>query len=402
MRNCASLLLLLVWVCTLQADVTQESSLKEGVQLTGILQRELSQEIKVKTLVWKDLVPLNVVSHGQNVKKGQLLIKLDSSRIEEELKVEQIRLKQKKLELALLEGECESLQKSLTLKKQHAEWNLKQAQMHLKNFDETHKPIRESNAKMQFKKAVDALDYEKEELRQLKAMYREDQLVEKTEEMILKRQKNNIAVYQNRVENEKIKLDDVIKLNLPAERVNLLHNLNQKRLSFESLQKEVPLLIHKKQAEVELKTLSVEKLQKRIGQLKEDQKGFEIISPVEGIVYHGRFSKQGWSGNELLEEARRKKVSLPANETVLTVFSKSPFMVKCLIRQSIVHQYPLKGSVTLKKNQASEISYKGSVVHLSEVPTQTGLFELHVRLSEQENLKAGMNVYLNPGVNPIL
>ena len=85
-------------------------------------------------------------------------------------------------------------------------------------FNKVDGPFNEQMAAFLVKSAENDLSYETEELKQLEKMYKADDLMEDTEEIILKRARDNVERAKFMVQRAKTMRDGMTKLTLPRTR----------------------------------------------------------------------------------------------------------------------------------------------------------------------------------------
>ena len=96
------------------------------------------------------------------------------------------------LSLALARAELKSLEKMAPLEMAAAQRAKQTAEEDLKRFLERQRPFERKSARFSLKSSEHNLEYRTEELKQLEKMYKADDLTEETEEIILKRARNDV------------------------------------------------------------------------------------------------------------------------------------------------------------------------------------------------------------------
>ena len=67
-----------------------KGSLKPKVQLDAVFESLDMTPVKLETKAWTDLTVLEAVAHGARVKKGQVLVKLDTEKLVEQIKEQEL------------------------------------------------------------------------------------------------------------------------------------------------------------------------------------------------------------------------------------------------------------------------------------------------------------------------
>src|SRR5262249_45341065 len=145
------------------------------------------------------------LEHGTPVKKGDVMMEMDLEKID--LALRDLRLERKLTELAIRQAreELPILEKSLPLDLAMAERGKKQADEDLKQFLDVDRAMMASDAEQSVKMATFSLESAREELKQLQKMYRDKDLTEETEEIILKRQRFYVEMYDHFLKESRIR-----------------------------------------------------------------------------------------------------------------------------------------------------------------------------------------------------
>ena len=186
------------------------------VALDGVFEAQNQTELFVRPQEWTGLSVLKAVEHGAVVKQGDLVLALDTEKIDRtiadlrtEMELNEVALKQAAAQLAAMD-------KLASLDDQTANRNRRIAEEDLKRFEELEEPLLTKVANYNLKSAHETVEYAEEEYRQLEKMYKADDLKEETEKIVLRRA-------QNGVERAKVLLDvaqaaheDAVKLVIRA------------------------------------------------------------------------------------------------------------------------------------------------------------------------------------------
>ena len=141
---------------------------------------------------WSDFTVLKAVPHGDRVQKGETLVWLDMEDIDEQLQDTEQSVRLNKLALQLATTELENTKTTLPLDLEAAIRTKKIADDDLNYFLKINKSFLIESAQFSLKSSQQSLEYAEEELKQLEKMYDADDLTEETEEIVLKRAKNDV------------------------------------------------------------------------------------------------------------------------------------------------------------------------------------------------------------------
>lgn len=138
----------------------------------------------------------------------------------------QLSVERQKLDRARQEVENQEVSGRGSVEKSAAERELAQAR--LRTFDEKEAPNRLGKARLDLQQAKDNLDEAKEELDQLEMMYKEENLADKTREIVIRRGKRRLDRAGERLALQQRELETLEGNTLPHERAKLALELEEK------------------------------------------------------------------------------------------------------------------------------------------------------------------------------
>ncbi|MBI4328001.1 MAG: hypothetical protein HY674_22450, partial [Chloroflexi bacterium] len=226
-------------------------ALKSKLQLDAVFEAAEMAPVKVSPKVWADLTVSEVVPHGARVRKGDWLVKLETDKIEEQIRDLEQEQPLTKVALELAVAELENLKQSTPLKLEAARRSQRRADEDYDYFEATGRAQREKTARFGVKSSEQRLENEKEELAQLQKMYQADDLTEETEEIILKRQKFAVEAAEHGLETAKLNADRELKTSIPREDETLKSQKRDQDLAFALADQSLPKALAKKRLEIE-------------------------------------------------------------------------------------------------------------------------------------------------------
>ena len=161
---------------------------------------------------WRSIAPL---PHGAAVRKGDVLLKLETDKLDRT--IADLRADLKISELAIHQGQdqLQALEKAVPLDLEASQRAARVAEEDRKFFFDVAKPFNLKAIDFELKVAKEALEYEQEELRQLEKMYKADDITEETEEIVLRRARDTVERAKFAVEVAQLMHDHALKFDLP-------------------------------------------------------------------------------------------------------------------------------------------------------------------------------------------
>ena len=141
---------------------------------------------------------------------------------------------------------------------------LELAKLRLQVFDETEMPIRLAKSRLELQEATDSLDEAKEELEQLELMYKEQDLADKTREIVIRRSQRRLARTDAHLKLQAEDLKVLEERTLPQDRAKLELDLLDKQRAADTATRSAVSALHDKRIAVLAAESEVARLQREI------------------------------------------------------------------------------------------------------------------------------------------
>ena len=274
----------------------EKGPLTSAVTLKGTTQGIDSTEIAVKLRAWAGpMIVLSAVEHGTPVKAGDVLVKFDIVKLD--AAIAEAKNEHLLAETALLEAEAELpiLQKQAPLDLAAAQRDLKYATEDFERFrDIDRKAFLQSNEFM-LKSASFSLESARENLKQLQKMYRDKDLTEETEQIILKRYKFMVELNEFESGVAKIESERFLKDVLPRREQAVKDAVVKAELAFAKARDVNPLTLKQKQSALSKLRFDETKAREHLANLEKDREALIVKAPSDGLVYYGRNVRGQWN-----------------------------------------------------------------------------------------------------------
>ncbi len=232
-----------------------------------------------------------IVPHGTVVSKGENLVWFEREEIDKKIKDADIALQLAKFNL---EGEVfdyEQFLKSQQLDKEAAERSRQAAQQDYDNFVEVDRERQLKSAAFSLKSSLASLENAQEELKQLEQMYKEDDLTEESEEIVLKRAKQAVESAQFRLESTEIQIQRMVDQGIPRQTADPRGITSAGRDGLSKVDHELNLARQRREIELAQAKDKFEQQEKDLVELKEERKRMVLTSPIDGIALHGKLNR---------------------------------------------------------------------------------------------------------------
>ncbi|MBK1831960.1 HlyD family efflux transporter periplasmic adaptor subunit [Verrucomicrobiaceae bacterium R5-34] len=363
-----------------------EKPFKKEVSLTATFLPTQSTAISVDPAVWTDFEITSLVSQGAVVKKGDTLIGIDSQKIDEQIdKMEKDRVIGK-LNLAKAQQELASLEITTPRSLESHARAAKEAAENLKWFKETGLPLSIEATKNSVINDELNLAYQLEELKQLEKMYKEDDKIEETEEIILTRTRNSVKRAKFGLKSSKLSSARKLETELPRQLKSYELAAENSRIANENAKATLPRALELKRKEVAKAEKADAEADAKLTKLKADRALMNIQAPGDGVVYYGSIRNGRWSATTAVK-VLKVGGKLPASTPLMTFIpAKTPLMLSAFAKEDKLSALKkgLKGFAITHLNRYQNIPV--TITGIDRYPQTDGSF--HVSLSVDSDTQA--------------
>jgi multidrug efflux pump subunit AcrA (membrane-fusion protein) len=303
--------------------------------------------VQHKTEQWaQPLEIVRIVAHGTRVNAGDVLVELDTEKLDRAIADLDLDLAvgEKTLEIARRDlPVTEALQ---PLELAEAERDTLAATEDLARFLAVGRTLSEDSARFRLKASEEQLKYAREELRQLEKMYKDKDLTEETEEMIL--QRTRFEVESGEFNLRRAGVDTEAALEVPRKEAALKGATEKAKLALEKTRATSALALEQKR--LTLKKAERDRLEslRKMRELQQDRAGIPLKAPRSGIVYYGKQHDGAWTTAAVAAKAAVGQ-GVPVGDLVFTVVDPERVAFRVKVDEKDLHLLSpgLKGRVEL-------------------------------------------------------
>jgi len=227
----------------------------------------------------------------------------------------------------------------------------------------------------------------------LEKMYKADDITEETEQIVLKRARDNVEKAKFRLDATKLMREQMLKFGLPRAEDMVKESAQRRSLDWEKNRVDIPLAQQKQRLELERLRIQRERVDERLKKLVADRELMTVKSPSNGIVYYGKCVKGKFSDSAMLAESLRRNGSIMPNQVFMTVVEPRPMFIRATVAEDQLHHLRpnMKGIAT--PTSYPKLQLPATVDDVSDIPTGPGSFD--ARLAVELGRKAKL---LMPGM----
>ena len=371
----------------------KRDELKIEVKLDGIFVADEMEEIVLRPEVWTKFKVLEAVKHGTQVKKGDVLVRFDDEKLEEDLAKEA--LTQSIGQLSMLEDEEEfpRIKRLLELSFEAAERDHQQTKADYEYYLATDRPFTVQIAHFRYKSATEALASAQEELDQLQQMYEADELTEETEEIVLRRQRFAVETAKLILKLNKESRDYTLNVSLPRSDAYYKTSLVESELAYKQAKTALDIGKTRRNYEMEKKRAARAKSVERHGKLLSDKGLMVLRAPCDGTVYYGKQTKGKWSQITTLKAKLKPFGSATPKSVLMTIVKPGALHIESSLGEKNLPDVKAGMKTTYLPTADKELKLVGKVAHVDSIPGASNKFtvKFDVDLTDSpEWLVAGM------------
>ncbi len=374
----------------------ERAPFKIEVNLTGVFTPSQLTPVVLRPEVWSSFTVKEAVPHGTKVKKGDVLIKMDMTQIEDQLEDLKNDLESGELSLKIADADLAGTKASLPLDLEAADRAKRIADEDLAYFIETTRPRGEESARFSLKNSQHYLEYSQEELKQLLKMYEADDLTEETEEIILKRARNDVESAEFSLESTEIRTKQTLEKTLPRQQKQLEDATARAGLEWAKAKVSLHAAAKKKELEHAKLRLAARRSLAKFEQLKKDAQMMDLRAPADGYVYYGSWTRGKWSGADSMNSQLKEGGKLAPHQVFMTIVQMRPLLVQVDIPEKDLQH--VQAGVTGKAMPAAfpNLELPATVAEVSAVPIGAGTFTgtVDVKLDQVQRIVPGMGCKL--------
>ncbi|HZZ77722.1 MAG TPA: HlyD family efflux transporter periplasmic adaptor subunit [Gemmataceae bacterium] len=362
---------------------------KVELSFSGILSSEDASEISFRPHPMlhppegqSSLVVKKVVAHGAAVKKGDVLVALDTTKMDDVIANAELEQKALQLSIRLTEEELPLQEKAAPIELAAAESAKKRADEELKYFLDTGRAQAEKEAHMSVKSMKFYLEYAEEELVQLKKMYKANDLTEETERMILRRQQNQVERLSFGYQSALLDRDYTLKTTLPNKEKSLKEDQAKQTLLLEKARKTWVPWLEQKRGSLAKSKQEFANGAERLAKLAKDRAAMTITAPVDGVAYHGRFHQGNWNLSESVESKLLPGATVQPDKVLLTIVQPRAALVYVNVDEKDAHllKADMRGMAKFVARPGRKATVR--VKEISRLPSAPGKYGAVIRLDE--------------------
>jgi len=319
-----------------------------------------------------------VAAHGSLVRQGDVVLRIEDEAARDLVRAAEWAARTAERGLADARARQKEFDGDTERDLARAEQELAFAEKTLKGYREVERPLEKEEHEQRERSYKHSIADQEDEIAQLGKMYKEDQLTEETEEIVLKRSKRNL-------EEMKKRLELFLKRHVFREE----YSESQQREALENAVKDKRKVVRdlrrgRETAKV-LSGIDVEKAEheaaaalRRLERLKDDLDRLTLRAPHDGIVLHGTVEER-----VAVTLLKRHAVVMP-HAAILTIARPGPLKARFSLKEKDRFRIEAGMAVTVLPEALADRRFAGSLEPVSGFPLPDNTWNAHVNFGHAD------------------
>ncbi len=359
---------------------------KIEVKLSGVFESTSTQAVKVDTDQIASLVIQKVLPHGSKVRKGQPIIWFETKAADRQLRDAEANLRL--AELAFQEKELDKRQQAETQKLNQAivERTQRNARQDFDYFMRVDRGQREKSVAFSLKSSRSSLENAMEELKQLEKMYKEDELTEESEEIVLKRAKQSVENAKRRLETSELQAKQTLARSIPRDVESRQDAIARQQLAYDKAKRTAQIARERGAIQFEQEKQKLDKQRQDLKELRADRQKLVLDAPMDGILYYGKIDYGSVSDTRKTPTVRLEAGKTVAkNQLLATIANPQALQVRINLEEKSLRHVTAGTSGSVTPTAYPDRSLPSKVKSISHVPHAPNKFDSVVTLKLQNN-----------------
>ncbi len=354
--------------------------------------------LQLNAAAWTDFEITRIATHGSRVSKGDMLVAFDPDNIDEKIQDVRHELETRGLEIAQARLELSHLETTTPQRQEALKRAAEEAREENNYFTKTRRKSEEESADQRLRRAEISLENEREELRQLEKMYAADDLTEETEEIILKRQKDQVVAAEFEWRMQQLDHKRTREVLLPREAVTLADAERDTGIALAKFGEEAPRAITRKKLELQTLETTTTRDKESLAELEADRKQFELTAPSDGWFYHGVIENGRWTTGDVIKPLVTHGKPVPRRPFATFIPTTAKLKLVASLKGDAASQLGKDASGVAWIAGREDVEFPAKLVLTNPAPGPDGLFTAEFSAKWPEKLKVAPACSVNISV----
>jgi HlyD family secretion protein len=343
------------------ADSTtvHRGNLDLALDFKGVFEPIQPFEVRLNPRRYHDeFIITQIVPPGSKVSKGDILLQLDTDKIDTAIAAAQNELTIADANLAKAQADLRIGKQADALTMSSAKENLVDSQTQLKRWDDIDGPIAQLANSMPSRIADFEVENANDELNELKKMYKSEDLTSETADIVMKRAVRVLGLQKLIDKTNHAANDRYDDFEFGILRQQMSDGVDQQSIGVDQLNAAQVQSADLRQTALVTAQAGRDDAQKNLDQLHRDRELFSITSGVDGIVVYGSFKQKAWNPIDPDQLAPGEKVQ--QDQVVLTVYQPGRLSLTAECPENQLSYFTAGTKVNVTPQSLPDLTYEGT------------------------------------------
>jgi multidrug efflux pump subunit AcrA (membrane-fusion protein) len=360
-------------------------------RVEGVFESPTMAEVRLDARRSGQFTVEKVVPHGTRVGKGDVLVAVETDRLDQEIADQEIAGRLAEIAHDLLEKELKLAEKATPLWLEMARTARRRVGEDLARYEEKEKALAKDLNDVSLEFNEFSRENAEEELAQLEKMYKQDDLTEETEEIVLKRARFQARIARFSALLARDRHERMTTLDLPRRLDLVRRSADFAALDLEQAEGELPQVLARLRLTVEKSAADRREAGRKLAEAKALRRLLPVTAPIDGTVYYGRFHQGRWVDADNAAQQLRPGGQFDTRQALLTVVGAGRLAVRAGVPEKDLSRVPVNAEARILPKAFPEAAFPARVRSVSAVPVTAGRFEAFLDLvDDQPRVVAGM------------
>ena len=343
------------------------------LDLNGTFDAPNAADVMFDADVWGGDLEITELAAPGPVTQGQVLAKFKTDKFDEAFAAAERDLKLARFAFERQTDELKRQEELAALAMKKFETDASVAEIAFQRFVETDRELRLKEAATRIQQSKDNLADQEEELAQLEKMYKADELVEETEDIVLKRSRRQLERSRFWLSAQLVRDEWWRTQDFPREKDNLEAAKRRTAMELDRARFAAQTAAESQKIEYEKAKAGLAKLEENFTKLQHDKGQLVLTAPTAGIAVWGALARGKWGGLEMPTAvsiaAGRAKVK--PNQVIWTVVRPGELIVRTSVGEGTVFSVAEGQTAKVKPGPAPKSSLAAKVTKVAKVSAGT-------------------------------
>lgn len=368
-----------------EPESASDATKAKPISVAGVVEATVSHELTPNTEEIESWTIKRILPHGSSVKKGQPIVWFETEDAEKQLKTAEQDFRLAKLALDDEEFKYEQFLETQRLDREAAVRAITKARKDHDHFVQIDRPRMLTVSEFSVKRAMGSVENAKEELAQLEQMYRDDDMTEESEKIVLKRAQRSVESAEFQLEGAKIQSDLMINRGIEEQAAENADALERAELKHRQTLRDLEYARSKRDIEMTKKRDAFKEQVAKIEKLRGERRQVVVKSPIDGLVLHGKLNRGRISEKP---SALKSKSKVTGNQVIATVVQEGKVRIRVDLAENDLPTVKPGATCAVTFAALPGDSATGVVKTVGRVPYAATKYDCVVTLKKFKNSKS--------------